>query len=205
MKFTLHDADLETAYSIMFGALLSAVVMIFEQYKGKAMLWRWLTNKSICALLAFCSLIVVSPHDFLDVYLYYCIAALLAYLLGQEAVRAVSQQHQIAVEKQRADQLQFALDVKTEEHPNQTITLKDGGKLIKIKAGDILYCQGAGDYVEVALAEKTILHLGTLAKIVESLPNYFIRVHRSYIVNAKHVVGLKRLASGTGELELTNK
>ena len=193
------EPDLLAAYSMMFPALLTAVLIAYENFTHQK------TAYGLALILfAFSALIYFAPYNFLDVYLYYCIAALLAYLFTYEAKTKVQQQDQLSAEKQRAEKLQLALEIKTQESNEQTITFKDSGKLIRAKAEEVLYCQGAGDYVEVALINKTILHSGSLNGLSKELPSYFIKVHRSYIVNAKHISHMRRLPSGTGELELSN-
>jgi DNA-binding LytR/AlgR family response regulator len=67
-----------------------------------------------------------------------------------------------------------------------------------------LYCKGAGDYVEVVKTNETILHSGSLNALLNSLPESFIKVHRSYVVNAKYIAQLTRLPSGTGEITLSH-
>jgi DNA-binding LytR/AlgR family response regulator len=155
-------------------------------------------------LFVFVTLIAIAPNNFLDVYLYYCIAGLLAYLFSYEAQQKVNQQKELILEKQRAEKLQLVLDIKSTEHTADTITLKDSSKVIILRVEGILFCKGAGDYVEVYLPNRNILHSGSLSSIEEELPNYFMRVHRSYIVNAKHIAFMRRLPGGTGEIELFN-
>ena len=198
-QFIIVEPDLETTYSILVPSVLAACLIAFEQYRNKK-------NHYVpsVVLFAFSLLIMIEPYKFLDIYLYYCIAGLLAYLFIYEAQNRVNQQNELILEKQRAEKLQLALDIKNQENTEQTITLKDSGKLIITPVESILFCQGAGDYVEVTLPEKTILHSGSLSGISKELPNYFIKVHRSYLANAKHIKHMKRLSSGIGELELSN-
>lgn len=199
VKLIVLDPDLQTTYSIQIPATLAACFIAFEQYHSKG-------NQYVpsIVLFAFSLLIMIAPYNFLDTYLYYCIAALLAYLFTYEAQSKVKQQNELALEKQRAEKLQLALEMKTQETTAQTITLKDSGKIIMIGVENILFCQGAGDYVDVVLPEETILHSGSLSHIITELPSYFIKVHRSYLVNAKHIAHMRRLPSGTGEIELVS-
>jgi hypothetical protein len=199
LRLEVTEPDLQAAYTMLIPAFLAASLIAFEQFKNKE---RGFVPSLV--LLAFGVLIYIAPYNFLDVYLYYCIAALLAYLFTEEAKNRVQQQNQLMLETQRAEKLQLALDMKTEENIEQKITLKDSGKLIKIKVEDILFCQGAGDYVEVCLTDRTILHSGSLSGMTEELPSYFIKVHRSYLVNAKQISHMRRLPAGTGEIEVSN-
>ena len=49
---------------------------------------------------------------------------------------------------------------------------------------------------------RTVLYNGPLAALEESLPETFIRVHRSHIVNADFVQSLERDPGGAGRLYL---
>jgi DNA-binding LytR/AlgR family response regulator len=108
------------------------------------------------------------------------------------------------LEKQRAEKLQLILELKEQEDANHSIAIKEAGKMTMLKIHNILFCKGAGDYVEVYLNDTNVLHSGSLNSIASELPSYFIKVHRSYLVNAKHIVLMRRLPAGTGEIELSN-
>ena len=199
-RFVILDPDLRTTYALLVPVIMAVGFIAYERFRDKEAQYL-----PLAILLAFASLIYIAPYNFLDVYLYYCIAALLAYLFTYEAHSKVQQQNELLLEKQRAEKLQLALELKVQEDTEQTITLKDSGKMIRVKVEHILFCQGAGDYVEVRLTNKTILHSGSLSGMTEQLPSYFIKVHRSYLVNAKHISHMRRLPAGTGEIELSNK
>lgn len=199
LQLTVSNSDLQTAYCIHIPAVLAACFIAWDRYRQGQ-------NRYTPAivLLAFALLIIIAPYNFLDVYLYYCIAALLAYLFSYEAQNKIKQQNTLMLETQRAEKLQLALDMQAKENPTRTIALKNSGEIIMLAVENILFCQGAGDYVEVFSADKTILHSGSLSGIITELPNYFIKVHRSYVVNAKNITHMRRLPAGTGEIELSN-
>ena len=199
LRLQINEPDLQTAYTMLIPAILAAGFIAFERFRNKEKQY----FPSII-LFAFATLIYIAPYNFLDVYLYYCIAALMTYLFTEEAKNRVQQQNQLMLETQRAEKLQLALEMKAEETAEHKVTLKDSAKLIRINAEDILFCKGAGDYVEVCLTDKTILNSGSLSGMTEELPSYFIKVHRSYLVNAKHIAHMRRLPAGTGEIELSN-
>jgi len=59
--------------------------------------------------------------------------------------------------------------------------------------------------VEIALANGAChLHLAKLHELESDLPQTFLRVHRSYIVNTAHVRTLTREANGVGALAMSN-
>jgi DNA-binding LytR/AlgR family response regulator len=73
-----------------------------------------------------------------------------------------------------------------------TITIKSGYDLHKIRLEDILFIEGSSEYVTFQTSEKRIMSYQTLKSLKISLPNQqFMRVHRSYIVNRNKVNSLK--------------
>jgi two-component system, LytTR family, response regulator len=65
------------------------------------------------------------------------------------------------------------------------IVLKDNGKIKIIPYPQIQYLEAADDYVKIHTAEAVFLKKKTMQFFEDSLPTEeFIRVHRSYIVNA---------------------
>ena len=76
----------------------------------------------------------------------------------------------------------------------ERITLNDGKRNIDIHTGDLLYLEADHVYTKVfryekgVVARKEILVRKSLNEFTEELPgNSFIRVHRGFIVNLKHV------------------
>lgn len=66
----------------------------------------------------------------------------------------------------------------------QSIFVKDGTKLVKIRLNEILYIEGLKDYVSIYTKEKKVVTLQTLKSLEAQLtPHQFIRVHHSYIVS----------------------
>ena len=63
--------------------------------------------------------------------------------------------------------------------------VKSDQKLIRINFADIDYIEGMKDYVKIFTTEKMIVTLHTMKFFEASLPSdQFIRIHKSYIVNA---------------------
>jgi len=71
--------------------------------------------------------------------------------------------------------------------PEGVIFIKDGTKLVKVDFNMVLFVKSAANYVEIVLKEKKILTLMTLKDMEMKLPNFFQRVHRSYIVNVTKI------------------
>jgi DNA-binding LytR/AlgR family response regulator len=76
----------------------------------------------------------------------------------------------------------------TAEMDNEFIFVKANQKLIKVAYADIYYVEAFADYVKIFLDDKKIVTLQTMKNMEKRLPSeYFSRVHRSFIVNRKHV------------------
>jgi DNA-binding LytR/AlgR family response regulator len=117
------------------------------------------------------------------------------------------------LEQRLIAKLQFKLDQNEQQQSPSKILLTSAGKTELVHADLIVYCQAAGDYVEIVLCDnKTHLYSGSLKSIEPLLPNTFIRVHRSYVVNLEYVHTLKSsyndnstAVSGSGYMLLNNK
>lgn len=73
-----------------------------------------------------------------------------------------------------------------------TITIKSGYDLHKVKYDDILFVVSDSEYVTFHLKTKKIISNQRLKALEQELPrSLFMRVHRSYIVNRNYVTGLK--------------
>lgn len=78
------------------------------------------------------------------------------------------------------------------ELEKNTLTVKSGYDLHKLKYHDILYVESDSEYVIFHTTKEKIMSLQRLKVIEEMLPStIFQRVHRSYIVNKKLVTTLK--------------
>ena len=73
-----------------------------------------------------------------------------------------------------------------------TITIKSGYDLHKLKFEDIIYIQSDSEYMVFHTVDKKIMSHQTMKSLENTLPtSTFIRVHRSYIVNREKVTALK--------------
>ncbi len=77
--------------------------------------------------------------------------------------------------------------------------VKDGNKLVNINLQDVLLFKSESNYINIQLEHKKILTLMTMKDLQSKLPNFFIRVHRSYIVNLNKIESIEK-----GELRLGN-
>jgi two-component system LytT family response regulator len=76
------------------------------------------------------------------------------------------------------------------------------GRIEQIRVADILWVESAGNYVELHLAGRTVLHRVTLNRLETLLPpDAFVRVHRGAIVRREQIESLE--SSGEGAWRLT--
>ena len=69
---------------------------------------------------------------------------------------------------------------------NNRIVVKDNGKIKIIPIAQLQYLEAADDYVKIFTADGFYLKKKTMQYFEESLPaQEFIRIHRSYIINAQ--------------------
>ena len=72
-----------------------------------------------------------------------------------------------------------------EETDTDTLFLKTDNRIVNVNISDIRYVEAMSEYLKVWLDSqaKPIVTLLSMKKIEERLPNYFMRIHRSYIIN----------------------
>jgi hypothetical protein len=85
-----------------------------------------------------------------------------------------------------------------------TFDIRDGARVTRVHLDDIVAIASAGNYVEFKLrGAKTLLMRSALSAIEQELaPSGFLRTHRSWLVNAKHVSGFVPEGSGDYKIEL---
>ncbi|MFD2035926.1 LytR/AlgR family response regulator transcription factor [Belliella marina] len=75
---------------------------------------------------------------------------------------------------------------------NGSIFIKTGYEQVKISFDDLLFCEANGNYVNFHLAQEKILSRMTLAETENLLPSYFIKTHRSFIVNKSKIEKIEK-------------
>ncbi len=86
----------------------------------------------------------------------------------------------------------------------QVFDIRDGQRLVRAEIGEILAVRSAGNYAEFLLADgRRPLMRSPLARLEARLaPLGFVRTHRSWLVNAGRVTGLRPAGSGDYAVEL---
>jgi two-component system LytT family response regulator len=78
---------------------------------------------------------------------------------------------------------------------SKTLFVKTDGRIVKIAIDDISYVEGMSEYLKIHLdglgadgkPQKPLVVLFSMKKLEERLPNYFMRIHRSYIINLRKI------------------
>ena len=67
--------------------------------------------------------------------------------------------------------------------------LKTDYRIVKVSIPDIRYVEGMSEYLKVWIEgeSKPIITLLSMKKMEERLPDYFMRIHRSYIINLNKI------------------
>ena len=76
-----------------------------------------------------------------------------------------------------------------------SLFVKSDYKVVRIDVKNIRYIEGMSEYVRIFIEgeDKPVITLTSLQKMEERLPTYFMRVHRSYIVNLRKITEVSRL------------
>jgi DNA-binding LytR/AlgR family response regulator len=84
----------------------------------------------------------------------------------------------------------------TSSNPNEMkfIYIQDGKNIYKILYDDVLYFEGYGEYVKVITVSKNYLVRDSLSEFEHRFSTeYFIRIHKSYIVNIQKITGFNSI------------
>jgi DNA-binding LytR/AlgR family response regulator len=70
------------------------------------------------------------------------------------------------------------------------IFVNSNKRMIRIEFDSILYIDSIKDYVRIHTTNNSIITKDRISSFIKKLPSYFIRVHRSYIINSKKIASL---------------
>lgn len=88
--------------------------------------------------------------------------------------------------------------------PLQQLVVRSTGGVERVAVDDIVWIGAAGNYVELHLAARVVLHRTTITAIAERLPESdFVRVHRTAIVRKSAIAGLRSETDGFYSVRLT--
>ena len=78
---------------------------------------------------------------------------------------------------------------RNEERGEDSLFIKTEYRIVKVSIPDIRYVEAMSEYLKLHLESepKPIITLLSMKKIEERLPDYFMRIHRSYIINLNKI------------------
>lgn len=114
--------------------------------------------------------------------------AYLLFILGFAFIEHLLRQRQIA----------------TVPEQSPTFDIRDGARISRVRLETVLAIRSAGNYVEFNLRDgRTLMMRSPLSAVEEELgPRGFVRTHRSWLINAAQVTGLKPQGSGDYAVEV---
>lgn len=81
------------------------------------------------------------------------------------------------------------------EASTDSLFVKVENRMVKITLSNVIYIEGMSEYLKIhltgtderGLPQKPVIALYSLKRIEERLPEVFMRIHRSYIINLRYV------------------
>lgn len=80
-----------------------------------------------------------------------------------------------------------------------SIYVKEDSLLVSLDVTDIMYFEAYGDYVKIGAINKVYVIHSTLTKIEKRLPEQFLRVHRSFIIQLDKIKNIDQSNLQVGE------
>ncbi len=65
--------------------------------------------------------------------------------------------------------------------------MKSGKQIHKIEYAAIYYLEALKEYIAIHTREGKVLVYKRMKEVAESLPQQFVRIHNSYIINVEHI------------------
>jgi hypothetical protein len=84
----------------------------------------------------------------------------------------------------------------------ERITVKSGSRIQVIRVEDLHYIQACGDYVMLHTTSGEHLKEQTMKAFETHLPQHFVRIHRSYIVNAEQIARMELYGKESYDIHL---
>jgi len=94
------------------------------------------------------------------------------------------------------------VDVNEDVVVNDHMYVNSNKKFIKINFKDILYVESIKDYVRIHLKDTTVITKDSITNFELKLPQDFLRIHRSFIVNTSKVSAFTKVDIEIGDKEI---
>lgn len=197
MVWLIPGFDAKTALAILIPSIISAILLTTHTIKTKSK--EWAIYAAVFVL--FSVTIVLTLTTFHDMLFYYIITGVLIFLFILQARNFNQEQKDKEAEQALVAKLQFKLEQNQQQTEPSTIKINSAGKIEIIASDQVVFCKAAGDYVEMNLKNhQQQLFTGSLKELESTLPNTFLRVHRSYLVNVEFIRSLSTNSSQQAEI-----
>lgn len=183
--------DTKTAAAIIVPAMMLTALLGWQAYKQRSpSLLAYFVSLFLFDLMGFITVSTFHSHLF-----YFIITALMMALLMKQAQELIANKAARADEQKQIAKLEFRLAQSEQHQAPPKLTLNSAGQTEILSTADIIFCKAAGDYVEIMLTgNRQRLFSGSLKSLQLQLPDTFLKVHRSYLVNLDFVNALKSAA-----------
>ncbi|MDC8832435.1 LytR/AlgR family response regulator transcription factor [Alteromonas gilva] len=194
--------DLKTTVGLSLPVSMSLYLTARRWLKDRpktAGTWTLVQSLFVCSAL-------LARSAFHDTVYFLLLAGLLIYLFFQQAALMRQQMRKSEEDRQVITKLEYRL-AETQQRKSPTkLEISTNGKTEFVRSEQLAFCQAAGDYVELNLLDGSQkLFTGTLRQLESLLPETFVRVHRSYMVNLDKVAALSAQSeTTTAMLKLEN-
>ena len=192
--------DIKAAMAVLLPATVSTALAGWARWQGRSHSTAYAVTLGLFVLSC-----LTWFETFMDTVFFFEVAALVLVLIFVQSTARERERAALAEEQARAKQLAAALEQHGTQRETEALRVPTAGRVDVIDPQDIMFCKGAGDYVELHLRDgRQVLHHCALARLEDELPASFLRVHRSYLVNTRFVRSLRREPSGVGALTLVD-
>jgi len=152
--------SLYTVYTFIVSLYLESIVLLFSLvYLGNFNFQNLAPNASDTVLLAVVLYLLVFLGSFL--------------LMARQIKEKEKVIEQLMVDQQKAKLA--------------SLEILSNRKTVKIPYDDIVYIESMADYIKVHTISDVVISKEKISKLAERLPNQFLRIHRSFIINTKRV------------------
>lgn len=178
------------AWVVLFGAALICLACALHARRRRD------GKVAIALAVLFGAMLVWTRQDALDHGYYLFLALILGALLIEQVVGQRRLHAGLTAERERANSLAESLATAGVGSAS-IISFRDGSRIHQVAEGEIIRITAADDFCEIVVKDRRpMLVGGTLKSLVASLPDRFLRIHKSHVVNMVHVTSIVPKSGG---------
>ena len=108
------------------------------------------------------------------------------------------------IQKLRSNQDKlFKLEDQIKKDQQKVIQVKVDRRNVQLELDSITYIESLSDYITIHTIDNSYITKEKISAIEEKLPSIFIRIHRSFIVNRKHISSFGKESVNVNEQSFT--